>query len=222
MNSWDRTLDITINTSSLRGSPLVRNPSDATPVEVIEIIARDTFPLRLLFVQSTGNLGSSLQGVRIEEGATIVLGAKALNNLGGESLLFFAEDFIEGGDEETGFHYTSILNTNTETVATLINALSGNNRSIQIIVDIEIRNIDNSERTTLQFLGLLKADALRGTEGVPSDSDPPYPAPSSLALLSQTYGDLRITTGGLELRDEVTNVWRRINFHDGQLQFTEL
>ncbi len=40
--------------------------------------------------------------------------------------------------------------------------------------------------------------------------------------LGTIYGHLRITANGLEIRDTVTNVWRRITFADGQLTFTQL
>lgn len=91
---------------------------------------------------------------------------------------------------------------------------------------------DGEPLTSQTWLHTIDNDIFKGNENVPLDDVPAYPAPGQILTqsdidtkipgLSKTYGDLRITTAGLELRDEVTDTWRRLNFHDGQLQYTEL
>jgi len=49
-----------------------------------------------------------------------------------------------------------------------------------------------------------------------AQSDARYP------LIGEASGAVRISTGGLEVKDTVTDVWRLITFVNGELTFTEL
>lgn len=56
----------------------------------------------------------------------------------------------------------------------------------------------------------------------PEDPDPPYPLPAEIVRLNTDIGLVRISAAGLEIKDTVTDVWRRVSFADGELTFTIL
>lgn len=191
--SWTRYLDLFVIVNANRRSPLARSRTDATPVELVEVVSHDTFPLRLHFVELTGNAVAPLAPAQLPEGAQIVVAGKPLSNLDSADLLFAATDFAahdDGEEPPSAYYYEAVLNTNTEQVDAAIGALTGSNKTVQVLVDIEVQTADNAERTTFQFPLNLKRQVYSGTEGQPEDANPAWPLPGNLLLKSNNLSDV--------------------------------
>jgi len=178
--AWDRYLEIIINLSERGANTALASQSGLTALRQADFVQNDAFPLRLIFVQETGNPSAPVEVVRLEPGSTIVFSGKLASVLGGSTLLYYSDAFEEQGNDEAGWYYIADLDTNTEEVAAAFTALSSTKTTIATVNEVEIQNADNTQRTSFQHACLLRRQVYNG-EGAPDPAGPEYPAPSSLA-----------------------------------------
>jgi len=144
----------------------------------------DNFNLRLWFVTPGATLADPPILTPLDDDAVIALGARPKSNLEDDGLLFFVTDFtpIMEGSPPTVTHYEKFLNLNTTALNT---ALQGKSK-LEVVVDLEIRNADDTQRITIpQFDATILRDIYRGTEGVPIEGNPVYPVPSAIELVAR-------------------------------------
>jgi hypothetical protein len=178
--AWDRYLEIIINLSERGANTALASQSGLTALRQADFVQNDAFPLRLIFVQETGNPSAPVEVVRLEPGSTIVFSGKLASALGGSTLLYYSDAFEEQGNDEDGWYYIADLDTNTEEVAAAFTALSSTKTTIATVNEVEIQNADNTQRTSFQHACLLRRQVYNG-EGAPNPAGPEFPAPSSIA-----------------------------------------
>ncbi len=173
--AWARSLDLYLNVAAPVGAQLVRSAGSLAALERPSWIAGDKFNLRLNLRQpAPGGTGSV--AVELEEGDVIaVAGVKS----GGTTILFLADDFENISGETEDPVYEGELNLNT---SQLVSAL-GNDLSMLTVVDVEIRNADNTERRTLRFNVTILKQVYAGDAPAPT-AIPDYPPAASLVLKS--------------------------------------
>lgn len=212
--SWNRTVTLTLDVDAPYGRVLMGSLNDTSllnqpPVHVLG----DAFPIRLQFARRSAVPTEPATGVSPPPGSSIVYCAKAAG--GGGDLLFFADGFAPVlGDDSNPIPglYQSTLNLNTTQLA---DHLAASPTGAKLLLgEVEVRNAAATERLSLQFDLIARPQVYVGTEGVPIDSTPPYPSPSSILVqdqLGSIIPSLRLdistlTGGGPTALDGITTV----------------
>lgn len=172
---WARSLDLFLNVAAPVGAQLVRSAGNLAAPERPNWIAGDKFALRLNLRQP-GSGGTGSQAVELEEGDVITFaGVKS----GDDTVLFLASEFedVSEGDEDPV--YEALLNLNTEELGTAL----GDDASMLVVVDVEIRDAANTERRTLRFSVTILQQVYEGDAPAPT-AIPDYPAAADIALKS--------------------------------------
>ena len=145
----------------------------------------DCFPLNLYFRERNGQ-GTPSDAIELAA-LNIVLGAKLLSDLSGDTLLFSASGFalVGAGDD---LHYQALLDLNTAELATALDGV----KSVTARVNIELENPDNSRRLSYQFDVVIQEQAYGG-EADPTPGTPIYPLPS--LLVTKIRGTVALTPG---------------------------
>lgn len=139
----------------------------------------DCFTLKLFFIDRA----TAEAIVPLPAGFQIVLAGKlSVGGVISGSVLFSAMPFTEF-DVDGDKGYSATLDLNTSELATEMDGEA----SIDVQIDVEIQNADNSRRITLSFVAKIKPQSYAG-EGSPTPAEPLYPAPSVL-----------LTTANIEL-----------------------
>lgn len=116
----------------------------------------DKCSVKLLFRSKPVDLSAS-SALDLAVGATIVMSAKTKE---GTSLLFSVSSFAESGSsDDKGYAGTLDLNTAECLAAT---ASLGNNESVLIYIDIEVRDAGNTERLTYRVAAYLYKQVYAG------------------------------------------------------------
>jgi hypothetical protein len=200
--SWNRTLTLTLDVDAPYGRVLIGSLTDTSLLNQPPVhILGDAFPLRLQFARRATIPTDPAVGISPPTGSTIVYSGKASGATG--DLLFFAADFEPVLDDDSEpipglFQGTLDLNT-TELAAHLAASPTGPKT---ILGEVEIRNAANTERISLQFDLIARPQVYIGTEGVPTDANPPYPLPSALLIKTAqtlTSGELTQVRANLAL-----------------------
>lgn len=164
--SWARTIDLYLNLSRTHGNVLMRSETDPTAAVVPQWVEGDRFTLRLHLFETLAS--GSLSRVELAENSVILLGARVKRGRG--VLLFGAGGFAEV-DNDGDKHYEATVNLCT---AELVDAF-GTEQAIQVAVDVEIQNADDTSRLSLPFLVNVVRQARAGSEvDPPADSAPNY------------------------------------------------
>lgn len=208
--AWARTIDIPVNLAARGTATFLLTTTSTAALRVFDIVQADGFPVRIIPCQPTGNNAVPFAQVQLEAGSRIVLSAKLAGALAGDDLLFYLDDFIEEVDEDDNYAYRGVLVTNTDAVAAAFEALASSRDTLSIVVEAEIQNADNTERTSYQQLGILRRQVYAG-ESEPAPGTPIYPSPSALAVFVESAaavtGPRKIHVGGgyLTLWDPTAN-----------------
>lgn len=174
--TWTRQMNLYLNVDAVgsAGSPLLDVQADAvSPASTgPQFIRGDKFALNIYFRQFSSGAWTG-----VELGATdaIAFVGKLADELDDGDALFSAVSFSKVGSG-TSAYYTATLDLNTSELATALATAT----SIEIVVDCEVQNADNSERATLQFDATVAEQGYVGTEGVPTEGDPAYPVPANI------------------------------------------
>jgi|GEM_PF-7030263 len=147
--SWNRFFQLVCNTSTKSGSPLRASVTDNTVVDSVIWVSRDTFPLRLYFVQDTGLQNAPLTCVRLNTGDQIKVIGNSTSDLESDPSLYAATAFSETQDPDGNYYYEAVLDLNTEPGNTAVDALAGQ-LSLPCIFDVVIESADNSQRRRFQ------------------------------------------------------------------------
>jgi hypothetical protein len=205
--AWNKDIALYLNTSTTAGSPLIASKVNPTPAPIPEWIAGDARGVRFWLRELTGNQAEPLQGVRLEPGTwAVVLAGKALSGLAGSTLLYSATEFAEVEDG-ADYYYQSALNLNTDELVAAMGAL-GSANVLQTICDLEVQNLENTQRFTFQFQVNIRRQAYAG-EGDPTPAAPPYPLPEAL-VVKEVAGKYRITAEGLFLWNTDQEAWHEL------------
>ncbi len=179
--AWDRYIQIVVNLSARGSDTALQSVTGKTPLRTSDFVQADTFPLRLVFVQETGNSSDPLEIVQLEPGSVIVFSGKLASALGGGTLLYYADAFEESVDADGKYFYTGALNTNTAETRAAFEALAATKSTLSVINEVEIQNADNTARTSFQHAGILRRQVYNG-EGTPAAAAPSYPSPAQLFI----------------------------------------
>ncbi|MCX6996520.1 MAG: hypothetical protein NTV49_05420 [Kiritimatiellaeota bacterium] len=165
--------DLFLNVAAPGGAAcLLEGKTSSTRQVKPSFMQADCFPLNLYF-RTPGTLGSNSTAVELAA-LTIVLGAKALDDLDAATLLFSASGFVAIGEGDE-LHYQAVLDLNT---AEIVAAL-GSAKSMTARVNVEVETAGNAQRLTYQFDVTIQAQAYGG-EAAPTPGTPIYPHPSLL------------------------------------------
>jgi hypothetical protein len=194
--SWARSQDLYLAITAPVGQQLVRGAGNLSPVERPIFIFGDKFPVRL--------------------DPTDIINLAGSIDTSADTILFLATGFTNVGDD-TNPVYQAVLDLNTEELL----AALGNDDSLLVNVDVEIKNAANTQRRTLRFQASILQQVFEGDEPPPV-SIPDYPDAASIALKAPANGTYRIktTVDGtfLQLIDVATGKFRSIWFNAGVLQ----
>lgn len=135
----------------------------------------DCFDLELMFIDRA--IDDAI--VALPETYAIILAGKlSTNGVVSGDVLFSATGFVPFDDAgDTG--YRAALDLNTTELETAL----GDNASIDVQVDVEIQNGDNTRRITLSFVVKVMPQSYAG-EGSPTPAEPVYPAPENIITIS--------------------------------------
>jgi hypothetical protein len=211
--SWARSQDLYLAITAPVGQQLVRGAGNLSPVERPIFIFGDKFPVRLLLIQA-GDNGVGSTPVLLDP--TDIINLAGSIDTSADTILFLATGFTNVGDD-TNPVYQAVLDLNTEELL----AALGNDDSLLVNVDVEIKNAANTQRRTLRFQASILQQVFEGDEPPPV-SIPDYPDAASIALKAPANGTYRIktTVDGtfLQLIDVATGKFRSIWFNAGVLQ----
>ena len=177
--SWDRVRKFYVDVDAGGGPPLLNGTKSSRVSNAPTFIQADHFPVRIYFrtiIASTEPTNS----IALPTDSKMVIAAKSKDNLTSPSLLFFADDFtevVEGNDT----YYGADLDTNTIELNNLLNSKDRAN----IIVDIEVQDATNAERTTFQFEAVAKKQVY-GNESAPSSAIPSSSVSATVSLSAST------------------------------------
>lgn len=188
------------------GGQLLTTRAALARLDTLALHQNDRFRVTLWLLGRTGTADDPLHVTTLPEGLTeIVLAGRPASNLVEEDLLFSVADWEEVGDGET-LHWEGVMNLNTAAIAAKFPADDPASRSLEVLVDLELRSADAQERQTIlrQYPAQLTRDIYRGTEGVPADGDPVYPLPAEILTraadgLHRKYGKTLLPIGTTDL-----------------------
>lgn len=158
----------------------------------------DISTLKLWLLTETGETLTPFAVAAMDAEYThISVAARAATDLD-EELLFSATLFAEVGEDDE-LHYEATLSLNTEQIAELFT--SDTMKTVAALLDIELSNDAGDKRLTVvgQWPVTIQRDLYAGTEGVPTDGEPAYPAADAIALKAPTDGGYRIHGVNLQL-----------------------
>jgi hypothetical protein len=158
----------------------------------------DRFTISVWLLDETGSAVAPLEVAAMDAEYThISVAARATTDLD-EDLLFSATAFAQVGEDDE-LHYEATLNLNTEQIAALFT--SDTTKTAAALLDIELSNDVGDKRLTVvgQWPVTIQRDLYAGTEGVPTDGEPAYPAADAIALKAPTDGGYRINGVNLQL-----------------------
>ena len=140
---------------------LLAGKSSSEISAVPSFILGDKFTLALYFRRPSAGITTASTAVSIS--GAVALGAKPTADLESTDLLFSAADFAET-DTDDDLHYEAAVDLNTPELL----AAMGDEDTLDVTVDIEVRDAGNSERLTFQFAAQVRRQALIGTEAGPT------------------------------------------------------
>lgn len=186
-----------INADTAARSLLVSRKS-TTPLAAWILKQNDAFVISLYFCKATGVPTAPFDVIAMPDDYTrIALAARPLENLTEDALLFSATEWELVGSGVT-LHYEANLNLNTEALLAKFPDTDHTTRSIEALLDIELRSEDATKRESVVSLQrvLIHRDIYRGDEGVPVDGDPAYPLPEDVMLKAPADGGYRVAGDG--------------------------
>jgi len=153
------------------GAPCLLDEKNSSPLdETLYLMQGDKFGLRVYFRQR-GSVGSSSTAVDLPADFSLAIAAKETGDLPtAVTVLFSATAFSAVGADDDRY-YSATLDLNTSEIATAL----GSDEDIAIKVDLEVRNVGNTERTTYRFAATLLMEAY-SNEADPTPGTPTYPA----------------------------------------------
>jgi|GEM_PF-5269412 len=185
MSAFTRYFNLTIDLGNPSNPLLGASTSLGRSSTSVQFTQGDKFTLRIFPTWNSATCA-------LEDGSAIVFAARQTGIFTGE-LLFSATIFSKYTDESGLIYYEATLDLNTQAIA---DVLPANTASVAFTADIEIQNAANTERLSYRFAGTIVKQAYNGTEGVPTDADPPYPA-SDKVMVKHMNG-ARFATDGTE------------------------
>ena len=162
---------------------LIQGPGQRSAVSSLRFKRGDFASLRVAF------LAGGITPVTIGNPGTleIQIGFKPRNQFGRPYLAHSADwSMPSGGDDTPAYGCTVSFNTLQLNSALNIGSPTAEELpEITLMGEITWREGAGEPTSTRTFLVVVENDVNRGDEGVPTDADPPYPAPQSLSLASQ-------------------------------------
>ncbi|MFN4806888.1 MAG: hypothetical protein ACK5LH_13025 [Akkermansiaceae bacterium] len=161
---------------------LIQGPSQRSAINSLRFKRGDAARLQVVFLEN------GVTPVTIGDPALleIQIGIK-LRNQFDRSYLAHSADWSmpsEGDDTPT---YGCVISFNTLQLNSALNIGSETSEELSEITlmgEITWREGAGEPTSTRTFLVIIENDVNRGTEGVPTDADPPYPPPSSFVMKS--------------------------------------
>jgi hypothetical protein len=170
MAAWTKRIALYIDVDSAGSSPLLSGKSSSRLSSKPVFIQGDTVRLELWFRSlSTSPLNASTV-VEIPAGSALAVAAKESTDLDAKTVLFSASGFAQDGSGDDLCYYAA-LNLNTQEIDALFDEETGS--LLDIKVDVELQNADNSDRLTFQFDASLKQQVYDG-EPATTPGTPPY------------------------------------------------
>lgn len=199
----------TVNTTR---NQLVVSTRSLTPLGTLVLKQNDKWTLSLYLTAETGEANAPLTVIPLPaEFTRISVGARSADNLEEADLLFSVTSFTEVGSGQT-LHYEAEVNLATASIEAKFPEESTTLRALSALLDIELRNEDGTKRRSVVSQGLvtIHRDIFRGTEGVPLDGDPVYPAPEAIALKAPTDGGYKIDGVNLQLWNATQEIYQTV------------
>ena len=182
-------------------NPLLDGTSSSVRGDRPSMVSGDVCEVHIYFRQRAAIL-SAATSIALAEDAVVVLAGKKTSALTAASLLFCCDAFAKQVAGTTTY-YVGTLSLNTTELATAL----GTANYLDVTVDVEVQNADNSARITYQFAARIQRQAYAG-EGDPQPGTPVYPAPSALAVNAPAGGLHRCHNGVWQVRNVDTGKWR--------------
>lgn len=174
--SWDRVRDLYIDIRTAGGlATLLKEKTSNAAALPLVFVQGDKFTLRLFFRTPDESAGTSAV-VQLPAGFVVAIGAKPAAMMGLSTLLFFEDTFAEAGSGDD-IYYGATLDLNTTELAAALLA----SNSVDVTIDVEVQNSDNSERMTFQFGATIYRQSY-SNEADPTPGTPTYPTPSTLLV----------------------------------------
>jgi hypothetical protein len=162
---------------------LIQGPGQRSAVSSLRFKRGDSAKLKLVFLEN------GITPVTIGDSGTleIQIGIKPRNQFD-RSYLVHSADWLMPSEGDDTPAYECALGFNTLQLNSALNigsATAEELSEITLMGEITWREGAGEPTSTRTFLVVVENDVNRGDEGVPTDADPPYPAPQSIALASQ-------------------------------------
>ena len=161
---------------------LIEGPGFRNPVTALRYKRGDSARLEVTFLEG----GSTPASIGDPATLEIQFGIKPRNRYDIGYLVHSADWTMPAPDAESPvYHCSPSFNTVQLDSALGVGSSTGSELSeITLMGEITWREGSGEPTSTRTFLVIVENDVNRGTEGVPTDADPPYPAPGSIVLKS--------------------------------------
>ena len=162
---------------------LIQGPGQRSAVNSLRFKRGDAARLHVVFLEN----GVTPVTIGDPDTLEIQIGIKPRNQFDRSYLVHSADWTMPSGGDDTPT-YGCAVNFNTQQLNSALNIGSPTAEElpeITLMGEITWREGTGEPTSTRTFLVVIENDVNRGDEGVPTDADPPYPAPDLIALLSQ-------------------------------------
>lgn len=161
---------------------LIQGPGQRSAVSSLRFKRGDAAKLKLVFLEN------GITPVTIGDSGTleIQIGIKPRNQFD-RSYLVHSADWLMPSEGDDTPAYECALGFNTLQLNSALNIGSATAEElpeVTLMGEITWRDGAGEPTSTRTFLVVVENDVNRGDEGVPTDADPPYPAPGSIVLKS--------------------------------------
>lgn len=212
-------LDLYLNAARPEGQPcLLAGPTSMATASTWVILLGDAVTTRLWFQQDSGISTVAPASVAVlDDGESIVFGAKATSDLSAADFLFSQTAWNTVTDASGATHYEGLVTFDGPSLQAAFGAAAATN--LPLTISARLLSADQTARLTYQFPAVCYQSAVLGTEGVPLTGNPVYPTPEQLtAMLAEkaAIGDLQIPD-----RDN-NNALQRLVIKGGQIQLESI
>jgi len=173
MSDLSKSIDIFLNLDDRSGKPLRSSINSSSRPQALILYAGNRVPVRIFPRLDTGIQNSPTRTTRLDT-ESLVFAAKSFKR--NSKLYFLCANFSEANtqtDNTGDWYYHAILDLSGSEIMAVVNSLSPNESKFDVVCDIELRNVVNSQRLTYQFGASIYRQVIRGDETFPEPPMPP-------------------------------------------------